>query len=465
MSKDNPSSILIVGSGVFGLSTAWALTKRPEYKNTKITLLERLEFPASDAASIDSSRIVRPDYPDAAYSKLAKEAQEIWRGDFGAGGRYTEAGLCILLDETGDSELGRKYMQGSLQNVRDKLGLKEGRREDGGQVTVLNDEKDVKSVIKHMDGDVGQCGYVNWTSGWAHAEDAMRYLRRLVEASGQVEFRTGGMKKLIFENNNTVKGVELETGEKITVDLTILATGAWTPKFIDLRGYASANGQIMAYIDLTQEEQDQLGSNPSMLNESTGMFIIQPRDRVLKVARHGYGYANPTTIPHPEKPCEEIVVSLPRTKQDDPGLGIAPEGQKACGDFLARCIPNLAGRAWTQTRICWYTDTPTSDFLVDYHPKYSGLFLATGGSGHGYKFLPVLGDRIVECLLGEDKDELGKELRQKWKWPKEKFRNDHVFTDDWRGGKKGMILDQEMGAQGGISTKGVEGPAGDGSLY
>ena len=71
-----------------------------------------------------------------------------------------------------------------LQNVRDKLGLKEGRREDGGQVTVLNDEKDVKSVIKHMDGDIGQCGYVNWTSGWAHAEDAMRYLRRLVEATG-----------------------------------------------------------------------------------------------------------------------------------------------------------------------------------------------------------------------------------------------------------------------------------------
>ena len=57
--KDIPCSILIVGSGVFGLGTAYALTQRSEFENTNITLLERLEFPAHDASSIDSSRIVR----------------------------------------------------------------------------------------------------------------------------------------------------------------------------------------------------------------------------------------------------------------------------------------------------------------------------------------------------------------------------------------------------------------------
>jgi sarcosine oxidase/L-pipecolate oxidase len=467
MSKDIPSSILIIGSGVFGLGTAWGLTKRSEFKNTKITLLERLDFPAPDAASIDSSRIVRPDYPDAAYSKLAGEAQKIWRGEFGADGRYTEAGLCILMDDTADAEQGRKYMQGSLQNVKDKLGLKEGRREDGGQVTVLNDEEDIKNVVKHVDGDLGKYGYVNWTSGWAQAEDSMKHLRKLVEATGQVQFQTGEAKHLLFGTDNQVKGVKLADNEEVTADLTILATGAWTPKLLDLRGIASANGQILAYIELEQEEQDALGTNPSILNESTGMFIIQPRNRVLKVARHGYGYSNPTKIPHPERPDsgEEIEVSLPRTKQDDPGLGIAPEGLKACREFLARCIPALSTRPWTQTRICWYTDTVTSDFLVDYHPRYRGLFVATGGSGHAYKFLPVLGDRVVEVLLGEDGDELGKELRRKWAWPREKFRSEHVFTDDWRGGRKGMVLDEELGAQGEIRTEGVEGPQGKGSLY
>lgn len=55
-----PSSILIIGSGVFGLSTAVALTKRPVFASTKITVLDRSPtIPAPDASSTDSSRIVR----------------------------------------------------------------------------------------------------------------------------------------------------------------------------------------------------------------------------------------------------------------------------------------------------------------------------------------------------------------------------------------------------------------------
>ena len=381
----------------------------------------------------------------SAYSKLAAEAQTIWRGDFGADGRYTEAGLCIVLDDT-DSSGGRAYMNGSLQNVKEKLGLKEGHREDGGQVTVLNDEKAIKEVVKGMNGDLGKCGYVNWTSGWAQAEDAMKHLRKLVDATERVQFRTAEAQRLIFQGSNTVDGVELTNGEKLTADLTVLATGAWTPKFIDLRGVASANGQVLAYIDLTQDEQDRLGSNPTILNESNGMFIIPPRQRVLKVGRHAYGYSNPTTVPHPERPesGEKITVSLPRTKSDDPELGIPPEGKRDCRDFLRRCMSDLGDRPWTQTRICWYTDTATGDWLIDHHPKYKGLFVATGGSGHAWKFLPVLGGKIVDVLLSQDRDELGAQLRKKWKWPTEKSRQDHIWTDDWRGGRKGMILDEEM---------------------
>ncbi|KAK3710835.1 hypothetical protein LTR37_010059 [Vermiconidia calcicola] len=444
-SRNLPSTILIIGSGVFGLGTAYALAQRLEYRNTKITLLDRLDFPAQDASSIDSSRIVRPDYPDAAYSKLASQARKYWRREWGADGRYTESGLCLLLDET-DQNNGRDYMDKSLENVRDKLGLKVGRREEGGKITVLNDLNDIREVIKGMDGDLGRCGYVNWTSGWAQAEDAMKYLRTLVEETGRVEFQRAELKQLLFKNGDSVEGAELTSGEKVTADLTVLATGAWTPKFLDLRGIASASGQILTYLDLTQEEQDRLGSNPSILNESNGMFIIQPSNRVLKVARHGYGYANPTTIPHPERPesGEKITVSLPRTKTDDPNVNVPPEGGKACRDFLARYLPDLADRPFTHTRICWYTDTPNSDWLIDYHPKYKGLFVTTGGSGHAYKFLPIIGDRIVDVLSGKDRNQFGAELRKKWQWPKQKFRQDHVWTDDWRGGRKGMILDEEL---------------------
>src|ERR1700722_3080890 len=94
-----PSSILIIGSGVFGLSTAYSLSQNPLYAHTALSVLDRSPFPAPDASSIDSSRIVRADYSDPAYATLAASAQRAWRdaspGALGEG-RYSESGLVIV---------------------------------------------------------------------------------------------------------------------------------------------------------------------------------------------------------------------------------------------------------------------------------------------------------------------------------------------------------------------------------
>jgi len=73
--------------------------------------------------------------------------------------------------------------------------------------------------------------------------------------------------------------------------------------------------------------------------------------------------------------------------------------------------------------------SPTGDFLVDYHPKFQNLFIATGGSGHAFKFLPVLGDEIVKIIEAGPSDgpqsggvrattETGydESYRQAWRW-------------------------------------------------
>ncbi|WPH02101.1 Hypothetical protein R9X50_00495600 [Acrodontium crateriforme] len=444
-----PSSILIVGSGVFGLSTAKALAENPTLHKTQITLLERFDFPAPDGSSIDSSRIVRPDYADGAYASLMIEAHRHWRGDLGKQGRYTESGLCIVTSEESfdDSAQGaRTYMEKALENVKARLGLSCGRREDGGQLESLHDPDDVQRIMGSMGGDCGKRGYVNWTSGWADAEAGVRYVREQVEKTNRINFRTAEVKRLQF-GPDRVEGVELSSGEILTADLVVLATGAWTPRLVDLRGVASATGQAVAYIDITPDEQLRLGSNPTLICESNGMFIIQPRNNLLKVARHGYGYANFVTFPHPEKPLEsgeQITASLPRTKCNDETLQLPAEGIKACREYLATTNPSLAQRPFKETKICWYTDTPSGNWLIDYHPKYKNLFLATGGSGHGYKFLPVIGSRIVDVIFAHDRDALGGELRHKWQWPEMRSKEDHIWTDDWRGGRKGMVLDEEL---------------------
>jgi hypothetical protein len=53
-SVEIPSSILIVGSGAFGLSTAWSLCRNPLYKNTSITVVDRQPFPTPDGSSVSS---------------------------------------------------------------------------------------------------------------------------------------------------------------------------------------------------------------------------------------------------------------------------------------------------------------------------------------------------------------------------------------------------------------------------
>lgn len=58
MAKHFPATVIIVGAGVFGLSTALAIARR--YPSTKITVIERYTPPVQDETSVDTSKILRP---------------------------------------------------------------------------------------------------------------------------------------------------------------------------------------------------------------------------------------------------------------------------------------------------------------------------------------------------------------------------------------------------------------------
>jgi sarcosine oxidase/L-pipecolate oxidase len=193
------------------------------------------------------------------------------------------------------------------------------------------------------------------------------------------------------------------------------------------------------------------------LNLSSGLFIIPPQEKILKVARHSFGYLNPVTVHNalplsPELERKSFVTSRPSTSRDDEGLARLPhEADVDLRHGLAKLSPikGLEERPWKGTRLCWYSDTKDGDWLVDWHPGWKGLFIATGDSGHGYKFLPLLGDKILDCMLGN-----GGALGDKWRWKdvdddtvgKEtngKFRG-LVTMDGSRGGDPGMVLKDEL---------------------
>lgn len=460
-----PSSVLIVGSGVFGLSTAWELTQRPAYANTKITVVDDAgacggEFPPRDSASVDSSRIIRADYADPHYSALAAVAQAEWRkqgdDDLGGQGRYSEAGLLLMADNPTAAKKGKltgmDYTKESWRNVA-RIA-----REAGYPADRIQTLESAQALKEHLGtpGRPGDWGYLNTLSGWANAGEGMRWQYRRVKATGRVNFVDAKVTELVTEGKRVV-GAKLASGNVLRADLVFVAAGAWTGALIDVRGRIEATGHVLGYIDITQDELDTLSKKPVVLNLSSGLFIIPPQEKVLKVARHSFGYLNPVTVPRAlpvshTAPRAPIVVSLPMTSRSG-GPGRLPteadiDLRRAFRDLVP--VEGLEGRPWKETRLCWYADTRDGDWLVDYHPGWEGLFVATGDSGHGYKFLPVLGDKVVDCIEGR-----GGALGDKWKWKpvpegdrvgwETDGRFEGLITEDGsRGGYPGMILKDEL---------------------
>jgi glycine/D-amino acid oxidase-like deaminating enzyme len=101
-------------------------------------------------------------------------------------------------------------------------------------------------------------------------------------------------------------------------------------------------------------------------------------DGVVKIGHHGSGYAGDPDDPPP----------VPR------------EWEERCRAFLQGSLPGLASAPLVGTRTCFYCDSRDGDFWIDRDPDRAGLVLATGGSGHGFKFAPVLGDLVADVVEG-----------------------------------------------------------------
>ena len=68
--------------------------------------------------------------------------------------------------------------------------------------------------------------------------------------------------------------------------------------------------------------------------------------------------------------------------------------------FLSETFPDLVDAPIVATRLCLYCDTRDEHFWIDRHPERRGLVVAAGGSGHGFKFGPLLGGLVADAMEG-----------------------------------------------------------------
>lgn len=369
MAPEAPSyksdAILVVGAGVFGLSTAYELAKRGY---TNITVADRSLPPVADGSSVDISRVIRTDYADPLYAKMGREALQGWQTEYQT--HYHDTGHVMLAPKH-----GHHYLD-SIRKVNKALGVP--LRDFDNASTVRDLYPAFQSRTDDMQASVNNAG------GWANAEEAIRQLARNCSQAGVsfVTGRAGTVSSLRRGAGGGVNGVNVLAGGSISANQVILATGAWTNRLIGIEHTASASGQPVGFIQLTPDEAERLAGMPVIINFASGVFVfpVTPGSNILKVARHSYGFATDVEIEEGDRAGTRV--SSP--KRDSSGVAssfLPDEADAALREGLSQLVPEFAMHPWSQRRLCWYTDTPEGDFIVDRHPSLKGLFVATGGAG------------------------------------------------------------------------------------
>ncbi|KAJ6189894.1 FAD dependent oxidoreductase [Penicillium mononematosum] len=462
-----PRTIIIIGSGVFGLSTAYAMARDDAFAQTSILLLDGWEFePSGTATGIsvsnpgsanhDTSRIIRSEYPHGPYAVLAKNAHAQWRGLWGENGRYVERRL--LLSAQGSSLRNPKVSGETVNYVKNAYELS-GQLSSGGKssLQVLDSLYQIRtelglsasaSAVQNTERDLR--GYISQDAGWADSGATMTWLRQKVLQTGRIRIQTGNVQSLIYVDattlgqNSVVRGVRLDNGHELFADLTIVAAGSHTPRLLEMDTLCDVYSELVAYIQLSPEECHHFRQLdiPIIVNADRCVFAIAPdREGGLVDVRQCAGV---TVGPRPNR-------LPPREQWSDPHFGWGGEidltkglderGQQTLADYRAfldelfvssgvesegKSFEDIARRPFTKIRRCWYTDTPGTDFVIDYHPASAcTLFVASGGSDHAFKFLPVIGEKIVAIVLqgrgvpsDSDDDANLTVLREAWRFPR-----------------------------------------------
>lgn len=357
------ADLLIVGGGIFGATAALTLARR----GREVTLVDPGPLPHPTAASTDISKVIRMDYgADEFYMAAMEHALRGWRdwNQEWPEPLYHEKGFLLLTRE----ELSDGSFEGDSFALLEARGH-EPERLDGSQISA---RFPAWAEAGYVDG------YFNPEAGWAEAERVVARILGSCRREG-VRLREGPRAEELWTEGSHVRGVKTSDG-RLGADHVVLAAGAWTPGLLpELTGKVWPVGQPV--FQLKTDRLD-LFQSPNFvvwaadISETGWYGFPSLDDGTVKIANHGPGKR----------------VAPDRRGAVDSGL------EDRFRSFLEESLPALAGAPTVDSRLCFYSDSWDGDFYIDRVPGYEGLIVATGGSGHAFKFAPMLGDWIADAV-------------------------------------------------------------------
>lgn len=347
--------IAIIGAGAFGLWTALAAAER----GARVTVIDMRDVGNVRASSGGASRNIRAAYgEDVFYTRLAFEALAVWQQ------REAEFGLRLF------------YHAGALRSLDPALLEAQAKifatcqqpyeLLDGAAVMrrwpVLNYAPDARLFYEPR-------------AGVLLASKALQLVAaQLAKLGGSVK---QGRVSISGEGSRLTCKLN---GSRLEADRIVIAAGPWLPK---------------------------------LLPELIGPLMRTPRRELFffgaPTGDKRFNWENlPNLADHDGWTSSDIGGGLkiaPRMRHIalDPDADTGPATSAMAGTaraYLAARIPVLAGAPILSTYVGQLENTANEHFIIDSHPDDARIVIAGGGSGHAFKFGPVLGERIADFALG-----------------------------------------------------------------
>ncbi|MEP6482973.1 MAG: FAD-dependent oxidoreductase [Rudaea sp.] len=349
----------VIGAGCFGAWTAHALLDA----GFRVALIDAFGAAHSRASSGGESRVIRMGYgADALYTRWAMQSLAAWKTLSARRQQpvFHETGMLWL---TGDDD---RYLTETQKTLHD-LGVVHER--------LAIDELQRRFPQISTDG-----------IAWAMSEPgsgvlmARRSIQTLVrdDIDRGLDFRVA---QIPAPPSKTGDAMTLSDGDAISAGAYVFACGAWLPKlFPGLLGSRifPTRQEIFFFAPPPGDRAFAPPSMPAWLHQPDlvyGIPDLENRGFKISVDRHGPAF--------------------------DPDTGSRLPSQESLATvraYLAIRFPKLVDAVLTESRVCQYENTSNGDFILDRHPEMDDVFIAGGGSGHGFKHGPAVGSYVRDLL-------------------------------------------------------------------
>jgi len=363
--------VAVIGAGAFGGWTAWHLARR----GARVVLVDAWGAGNPRGTSSGEARILRLAYGEKSlYSEWTHRARAIWRACEAEWGLhkaplFTPCGMLWLCREEND------YYRASVAAL-DRL------REPWERL----DTRELARRFPQIAVEPGEFALFEPASGFLRAQRAMQTVAAQVARLGG-EVRIGWVEEegARFAAPRRLGSVRVACNgarSELHAGAFVFACGPWLPQmFPRLLGRR---------IVVTRQDVFYFGA---------------PAGDARFDAPQLPAWADYETEFYGTPGCDVCGFKLANNQGEagfDPTVGdrtVAAETLAAARAYLARRFPAMAGAPLVRARVCQYERTPDSNVVLDRHPEWENVWLAGGGSGHGFKFGPALGEFLAGLVL------------------------------------------------------------------